>query len=97
MTYVYLFCAIISLCVHFSVLCLKVIQRFAFLQLVICVDLIFCIGLSLYICMSAELLTRSSAIAEGPRDALCQLKSCQLPHNSAETTCTTSPEEIGVM
>ena len=41
MTYVYLFCAIISLCVHFSVLCLKVIQRFAFLQLVICVDLIF--------------------------------------------------------
>jgi len=36
--------------------------------------------------------TRSSAIAEGPRDASCQLKSCQLPHNSAETTCTTSPE-----
>jgi len=30
--------------------------------------------------------TRSSAIAEGPRDALCQLKSCQLPRNSAETT-----------
>ena len=24
---------------------------------------------------------RSSAIAEGPRDALCQLKSCQLQHN----------------
>jgi len=36
--------------------------------------------------------TRSSAIAEGPRDASCQLKSCQLPRNSAETTCTTSPE-----
>ena len=36
--------------------------------------------------------TRSSAIAEGPRDASCQLKSCQLPLNSAETTCTTSPE-----
>jgi len=34
--------------------------------------------------------TRSSAIAEGPRDASCQLKSCQLPCNSAETTCTTS-------
>jgi len=36
--------------------------------------------------------TRSSAIAEGPRDASCQLKSCQLPRNSAESTCTTSPE-----
>ena len=45
------------------------------------------------------------AIAEGPRDASCQLKSCQLPRNSAETTCTTtttttcttSPEQIEVM
>ena len=36
--------------------------------------------------------TRSSSIAEGPRDASCQLKSCQLPRNSAETTCTTSPD-----
>jgi len=27
--------------------------------------------------------TRSSAIADGPRNASCQLKSCQLPHNSA--------------
>ena len=36
--------------------------------------------------------TRSSAIAEGPRDASCQLKSFQLPRNSAETTCTTSPK-----
>jgi len=40
---------------------------------------------------------RSSAIAEGPRDASCQLKSCQLPRNSAENTCTTSPEQIEVM
>ena len=41
--------------------------------------------------------TRSSAIAEGPRDASCQLKSCQLPRNSTETTCTTSHEQIKVM
>ena len=41
--------------------------------------------------------TRISGIAEGPRDASCQLKSCQLPRNSAETTCTTSPEQIEVM
>jgi len=32
-----------------------------------------------------RIFTRSSAIAEGPRDASCQLKSCQLPRNSAET------------
>jgi len=37
-------------------------------------------------------LTRSSAIAEEPRDASCQLKYCQLLRNSAETTFTTSPE-----
>ena len=42
-------------------------------------------------------LTRSSAIAEGPRDASCQLKSCQLPRNSAETTNTTSPDQIDGM
>jgi len=42
-------------------------------------------------------LTRSSAIAEGPRDAYGQLKSCQLPCNSAETTYTTSPDQIDVM
>ena len=42
-------------------------------------------------------LPRSSAIAEWPRDASCQLKSCQLQRNSAETTCTTSPEQIEVM
>jgi len=41
--------------------------------------------------------TRSSAIAERPRDASCQLKSCQLPRDSAETKCTTSPEQIEVM
>jgi len=27
----------------------------------------------------------------------CQLKSCQLPHNSAETTCTKGLEQIEVM
>jgi len=41
--------------------------------------------------------TSSSAITEGPRDASCQLKSCQLPCNSAETTYTTSPEQMEVM
>ena len=41
--------------------------------------------------------TGSSAITEGPRDASCQLKSCQMPRNSAETTSTTSPEQIEVM
>ena len=41
--------------------------------------------------------TRSSAIAEGPRDASCQLKSCQLPRNSAETTYTTTPDQIDGM
>jgi len=42
-------------------------------------------------------LTRSSAIAEGPQDASCQLKSCQLPRNSAETTYTTSPDQTDGM
>jgi len=41
--------------------------------------------------------TRSSAIAEGPRNASCQLKSCQLPRNSAKTTYTTSPHQIDGM
>jgi len=43
--------------------------------------------------------TRSSVIAEGPRDAPCQLKSCQLPRNSAETihNYTTSPDQIDGM
>jgi len=43
------------------------------------------------------LITRSSAIAEGPRDASCQLKSCQLPRNSAETTYRTTPDQIDGM
>jgi len=41
--------------------------------------------------------TRGSAIAEEPRDASCQLKSCKLPRNSAETTYTTSPDQIDGM
>ena len=41
--------------------------------------------------------TRSSAIAEGPRDVSCQLKSCQLLRNSAETTYSTSPDQIDGM
>jgi len=41
--------------------------------------------------------TRSSAITEGPRDASCQTESCQLPRNSAETTYTTSPDQIDGM
>jgi len=46
---------------------------------------------------SLQCYTRSLAIAEGPRDASCQLKSCQSARNSAKTTCTTSPEHIEVM
>ena len=38
--------------------------------------------------------TRSSAVADGPRDATCQSNSCQLLHNSTGTTCTTGPEQI---
>ena len=44
-----------------------------------------------------RIFIRSSAIAEGLCDASCQLKSCQLPHNSAETTYTTSPDQIDGM
>jgi len=55
-----------------------------------------------YVCSTATVAVqqkfiRSSTIAEGPRDASCQLKSCQLPRNSAETTHTTSPDEIDGM
>jgi len=42
-------------------------------------------------------IAQHSAIAEGPRYASCQLKSCQFPRNSAESTCTTTPEEIEVI
>ena len=45
----------------------------------------------------SAILTRSSAIAEEPRYASCQLKRYQLPRISAETTCTTSPDQIDVM
>ena len=45
----------------------------------------------------ARNVTGSSAIAEGPRDASCQLKSCQLARNSAETTYTTSHDQIDGM
>jgi len=48
-------------------------------------------------CKRKPILTRSSAIAEGPRDASCQLKSCQLPRNSAGTNYTTSPDQIDGM
>ena len=57
-------------------------------------------GYLLHNCMNKlynKSTTRSSAIADGPRDASCQLKSCQLPRNSTETTCTTTPEQIEVM
>ena len=43
------------------------------------------------------LAARSSAIAEGPRDASSELKSWQLRRNSAETTCTRIPEQIEFM
>jgi len=49
------------------------------------------------IIMTHTQATRSSAIAEGPRDASCQLKSCQLPRNSAETTYTTCPDQVDGM
>jgi len=35
--------------------------------------------------------------ADRPRDAMCHSESCQLLHNSARTTCTTSPEQIAVL
>ena len=56
-----------------------------------------CTEVGLILRVRLQCLTRSSAIAEGPRDASCQLKSCQLPRNSAETTYTTSPDRIDGM
>jgi len=56
--------------------------------------LVFLVFLLLLLNVGLIILTRSSAIAEGPRDASCQLKSCQLPRNSAETTYTRSPDQI---
>jgi len=47
--------------------------------------------------LDAAKKTRNSAIAEGPRDASSQLKSCQLSRNSAETTYTTSHNQIDGM
>ena len=43
--------------------------------------------------------TRSSAIADGPRDALCQSKSCQLhaAQLHAGTSCRTNSQQIEVM
>ena len=40
--------------------------------------------------------TRSSASAEGPRDAMWQSKCCQLPHSSVGTSCTRNREQIDV-
>jgi len=44
-----------------------------------------------------EAIVTRRSIAEGPRDASCQLKCCHLLRNSAETSCMTSPEQIEVM
>jgi len=46
---------------------------------------------------SSSIITESSAIADGPRDATCQSNSCQLLRNSVGTTYTISPEQIEVM
>ena len=43
------------------------------------------------------LCSRSSATADGPRDAMCQSKFLQLPYSSVGTCCTTSPDQIQVM
>jgi len=61
---------------------------------------VFCFSCQLCMSVSAKLLsstipvdTRSSATADGPRDALCQSRSCQLLKNSVGTSCTTNPEQ----
>jgi len=63
-------------------------------------NIVYCdesVCLSVCLSVRSHISTRSSAIAEGPRDASCQVKSCQLPRNDAETTRTISPERIEVM
>ena len=58
---------------------------------------------SIYACSKFEALylvrstDKKHGYLEEPRDASCQLKSCLLPRNSADNTCTTSPEQIEVM
>ena len=42
----------------------------------------------------SHVYTRSSAIADGPRDATFRSNSCQLLHSSVGTTSTTSPDQI---
>jgi len=44
---------------------------------------------------SVARVTRSSATADGPRDALYQSKSCELLHNCMNN-CTTKPQQIEV-
>ena len=41
-----------------------------------------------------EYLAKLQARSWGPRDGSCKLKSCQLPRNSAETSCTTKQIEV---
>jgi len=52
-----------------------------------------------YIALHHIRVTRSSNSADGPRDGMCQSKSCQLLHNGLGTTCrpTTNPKEVEVM
>jgi len=50
---------------------------------------------SLFLCRKLHLfLGQEPQLSPRPRDASCQLKSCQLPRNSAETNYTTSPDQI---
>ena len=42
-----------------------------------------------YIAAAQRGAGRNSATADGPRDALCQSESCQLPQNSVGTSCAT--------
>jgi len=47
--------------------------------------------------ITANKTTRSSATADGPRDAMCLSTFCQLLHNSEGTSCTTNRGKIPVM